>query len=84
MEIAQAERQYDLNRAAELKYGKLVGLERQLAEEDEKFARQQDRPKLIKEEVDEEDIAAGGEPLDRSAGDQTAGRRDAETAPSGG
>ncbi len=57
VEIAQAERQYDLNRAAELKYGRLVGLERQLAEEDEKFARQQDRPKMIKEEVDEEDIA---------------------------
>ena len=58
VEIAQAERQYDLNRAAELKYGKLVALEKQLAEEDEKFARQQDRPKMIKEEVDEEDIAA--------------------------
>ena len=58
VEIEQAERQYDLNRAAELKYGKLAALERQLAEEDEKFAKQQDRPKLIKEEVDEEDIAA--------------------------
>ena len=58
VEIEQAERQYDLNRAAELKYGKLVALEKQLAEEDEKFARQQDRPRLIKEEVDEEDIAA--------------------------
>jgi ATP-dependent Clp protease ATP-binding subunit ClpB len=57
VEIAQAERQYDLNRAAELKYGRLVALEKQLAEEDEKFARQQDRPKLIKEEVDEENIA---------------------------
>ncbi len=57
VEIAQAERQYDLNRAAELKYGKLVALEKQLAEEDEKFAKQQDRPKMIKEEVDEEDIA---------------------------
>jgi ATP-dependent Clp protease ATP-binding subunit ClpB len=57
VEIAQAERQYDLNRAAELKYGKLVALEKQLAEADEKFAKQQDRPKMIKEEVDEEDIA---------------------------
>jgi ATP-dependent Clp protease ATP-binding subunit ClpB len=57
VEIAQAERQYDLNRAAELKYGRLVALEKKLAEEDEKFAKQQDRPKLIKEEVDEEDIA---------------------------
>ncbi len=57
VEIARAERHYDLNRAAELKYGKLVGLEKQLTEEDEKFARQQDGPKMIKEEVDEEDIA---------------------------
>ncbi len=57
VEIGRAERQYDLNRAAELKYGKLVGLERQLAEEDEKFAKQKSGPRLIKEEVDEEDIA---------------------------
>jgi ATP-dependent Clp protease ATP-binding subunit ClpB len=57
LEIGQAERQYDLNRAAELKYGKLTQLERQLAEE-EKAAKQQSGPRLIKEEVDEEDIAA--------------------------
>ncbi len=57
-EIAQAERQYDLNRAAELKYGKLSGLERQLEEESAKFARQEQGSRLIKEEVDEEDIAA--------------------------
>jgi len=57
-EIAQAERQYDLNRAAELKYGKLTALERQLEEESGKFARQQSQSRLIKEEVDEEDIAA--------------------------
>ena len=57
VEIARAERHYDLNRAAELKYGKLVGLEKQLADADAKFAQQQDGPKMIKEEVDEEDIA---------------------------
>jgi ATP-dependent Clp protease ATP-binding subunit ClpB len=57
LEIGQAERQYDLNRAAELKYGKLTQLERQLAEE-EKTTKQQSGPRLIKEEVDEEDIAA--------------------------
>ncbi len=57
-EIAQAERQYDLNRAAELKYGKLTGLERQLEEESARFARKQEQSRLIKEEVDEEDIAA--------------------------
>jgi ATP-dependent Clp protease ATP-binding subunit ClpB len=55
-EIEQAERQYDLNRAAELKYGKLVQLERQLQEEQEKAPKPGAR--LIKEEVDEEDIAA--------------------------
>jgi ATP-dependent Clp protease ATP-binding subunit ClpB len=52
-EIEQAERQYDLNRAAELKYGKLVTLEKELAAEQEKQA----QSKLIKDAVDEEDIA---------------------------
>jgi ATP-dependent Clp protease ATP-binding subunit ClpB len=50
LEIEQAERAYDLNKAAELKYGKLTGLEKEL----EKQAHQ---PTLLKEEVDEEDIA---------------------------
>jgi len=53
-EIEQAERQYDLNRVAELKYGRLAQLERQLAAED---ARGSDGKRLLKEEVDEEDIA---------------------------
>jgi len=57
LEIEQAERQYDLNRVAELKYGKLAGLEKKLREESEKFAGQQSASRLIKEEVDEEDIA---------------------------
>jgi ATP-dependent Clp protease ATP-binding subunit ClpB len=52
-EIEQAERQYDLNRAAELKYGKLNALEKELAQEQEK----QSQSKLIKDAVDEEDIA---------------------------
>ncbi|HEV3332975.1 MAG TPA: ATP-dependent chaperone ClpB [Bryobacteraceae bacterium] len=56
-EIEQAERQYDLNRAAELKYGKLTGLERQLQQESDNFTRQREHSRLIKEEVDEEDIA---------------------------
>jgi ATP-dependent Clp protease ATP-binding subunit ClpB len=57
IEIEQAERQYDLNRAAELKYGKLAGLERQLQQESDNFAGQTAQSRLIKEEVDEEDIA---------------------------
>ena len=55
--IEQAEREYDLNRAAELKYGKLAQLERQLAEEDKRL-HEQGSLQLIKEEVDEDDIAA--------------------------
>jgi len=57
VEIEQAERQYDLNRAAELKYGKLLTLERQLREEEERLNRQDGANRLLKEEVDEEDIA---------------------------
>lgn len=55
--IEQAERAYDLNRAAELKYGQLVELERKLQAEQENLSRQQGRRRLIKEEVDEHDIA---------------------------
>ncbi len=50
VEIEQAERAYDLNKAAELKYGKLTGLEKQLEAGKNSTA-------LLKEEVDEEDIA---------------------------
>jgi ATP-dependent Clp protease ATP-binding subunit ClpB len=58
LEIERAERQYDLNKAAELKYGKLTELERQLASDQERLARKQTGTRLLKEEVDEEDIAA--------------------------
>jgi ATP-dependent Clp protease ATP-binding subunit ClpB len=55
VEIEQAERQYDLNKAAELKYTRLRGLQQQLTEA-ESVAK---APKqLLKEEVGEEDIAA--------------------------
>jgi ATP-dependent Clp protease ATP-binding subunit ClpB len=50
VDIEQAERAYDLNKAAELKYGKLTGLEKQLEKEKRETT-------LLKEEVDEEDIA---------------------------
>jgi ATP-dependent Clp protease ATP-binding subunit ClpB len=57
LDMEQAERQYDLNRVAELKYGKLAQLERQLAEEENRL-KKQGSMQLIKEEVDEDDIAA--------------------------
>jgi ATP-dependent Clp protease ATP-binding subunit ClpB len=56
-DIERAERQYDLNRAAELKYGTLPDLERKLkAAEDTADHNKDDR--LVKEEVGEEEIAA--------------------------
>ena len=57
VEVEKAERQYDLNRAAELKYGKLSELERKLQSEVDLFMKKQGAAPMIKEEVDEEDIA---------------------------
>src|SRR5579875_3094637 len=57
IQVAQAERAYDLNKAAELKYGRLTELQRQLKAEEERIAARQGASRLVKEEVDEEDIA---------------------------
>jgi len=57
-EIEQAERSYDLNRVAELKYGRLAELEKQLAAAEESSTDAEPAGKrLLKEEVGEEDIA---------------------------
>ncbi|MBS4785852.1 MAG: ATP-dependent chaperone ClpB [Clostridiales bacterium] len=56
-EIEAAELKYDLNRAAELKYGKLPELQKQLAEE-EKLAEQAEHDStLLRDKVTEEEIA---------------------------
>ena len=52
-----AERQGDLTRAAELKYGTLIELEKSLNEENKKLEELQSDQKMLKEEVDSEDIA---------------------------
>lgn len=57
LDIEKAERDYDLNRMAELTYGKLPDLERRLKAEEELLAGKQKNNMLLKEEVDEEDIA---------------------------
>jgi ATP-dependent Clp protease ATP-binding subunit ClpB len=57
MEMEKAEREYDLNRMAELKYGRLNELEGKLKAEEESLAGRQKHKMLLKEEVDEEDIA---------------------------
>ena len=56
--MEQAERAYDLNRVAELRYGELPRLERELALEQEQLGKKQGESRLLKEEVDEDDIAA--------------------------
>jgi ATP-dependent Clp protease ATP-binding subunit ClpB len=58
VEIEKAERAYDLNKVAELKYGKLASLERELADEEARLENgEAASTRLLKEEVDEEDIA---------------------------
>jgi ATP-dependent Clp protease ATP-binding subunit ClpB len=58
IEVQQAEREYDLNRAAELKYGKLTELHKSLEEAEEYLADAQTSGKsLLREEVTESDIA---------------------------
>ena len=55
-EMEKAEREYDLGKASELKYGKLPELQKQM-EEQEKFMDAHKDSQLLKEEVGEEDIA---------------------------
>jgi len=58
VEAQQAERDYDLNRAAELRYGKLTELNRQLVAAEAKLEQTQKTGKtLLREEVTESDIA---------------------------
>jgi len=53
----KAERIGDLGKAAELRYGTLVQLEKELSQQNERLSRLQSKKKFLKEEVDEEDIA---------------------------
>ena len=56
IEIEKAERSYDLNKAAELKYGKLPQLQKELAQE-EAIAEEKNRATLLRDKVTEEEIA---------------------------
>ncbi|NJP20072.1 MAG: ATP-dependent chaperone ClpB [Hydrococcus sp. CRU_1_1] len=58
LEIQQAERDYDLNRAAELRYGKLTDLQRQVKDAESQLTERQTKgSSLLREEVTESDIA---------------------------
>ncbi len=56
-EADQKERQGDLGRVAELRYGVIAGLEKKVKEASAKLASVQKDRKMLKEEVDAEDIA---------------------------
>jgi ATP-dependent Clp protease ATP-binding subunit ClpB len=56
-EIEVAEREYDLNRAAELKYSELAGLEDKLKQAEEKLQSRQNGDRLLREEVTDDEIA---------------------------
>ena len=56
-DISEAERQYDLNKAAELKHGRLPEAQKQLKSMEEELKEKQKTGKLVREEVTEEEIA---------------------------
>ncbi|MFA6711374.1 MAG: AAA family ATPase, partial [Candidatus Caldatribacteriota bacterium] len=56
-EAEQAERSGDLNRLAEIKYGRLPELEKELEDNNKKIASLQQSSRMLKEEITDEDIA---------------------------
>jgi len=57
LELERARQAGDLNRAAELQYGKIPELEKQIAAEQQRLSELQKDGVFLKEEVDEEDVA---------------------------
>jgi len=57
VEAERAEREGDLGKAAELKYGKLIELGKALEDENKRLVDLQAEHKMLKEEVDQEDVA---------------------------
>jgi ATP-dependent Clp protease ATP-binding subunit ClpB len=56
-EADQYERKGDFEKVAEIRYGRIVSLEKEMKEKNEELQRLQKKRKMLKEEVDEEDIA---------------------------
>ena len=56
-EMKEAEREVNYTRLAELQYGEMSHLEKELKKEEERLAELQRIEKMLKEEVDEEDVA---------------------------
>ncbi len=58
VEAQKAERQGDLSKVAELRYGTIAALEQQLGKENERLQEIQEKHHMLKEEVSSEDVAA--------------------------
>ena len=57
LSLDKAEREQDLERAGELRFGIIPGIQKQIEEAEQKLHEEEDGKKLLKEEVSEEDIA---------------------------
>ncbi|HEV3214192.1 MAG TPA: ATP-dependent chaperone ClpB [Vicinamibacterales bacterium] len=57
LEIDRAQRAGDYGKASELQYGRLPELERRIREDEDRLGKTQQSQRMLKEEVDEEDIA---------------------------
>lgn len=57
LEMEQAERNYDLSRLSELKYGKLAGIEKEIQEQQAKLDETYGNSGLLKQEVNADEIA---------------------------
>ena len=83
-EIEKAEREYDLNKAAELKYGKLPSLTKELQEEERIAEEGQKSDSLLRDRVTEEEIARIVGPLDGHPREPPDGGRARKAAPPAG
>ena len=77
----QLERETDLEKAAEIRYGRIPELERRIADATEHLDELQAGRRMLKEEVDAEDIAEVVVQVDRRPGQPPHGGRDAQARP---
>ena len=82
-DIEKAERAYDLNRAAELKYGELPRLQKELMEEEAIAEQSKGENSLLRDKVTEEEIAPHRGPVDGHPRAEADGGRAGEAAPPG-
>ena len=83
IEEQQAEREGNYAKVAELRYGKLQELERQLKEANARIEEMQQSERMLKEQVDEEDVAEDRRQVDGHSCHEDARERSPEAGPHG-